>query len=352
MTNRLATLLVLLALFLPVLAMGQASPVLVLKTRIQLANVKGRMDHMGVDLKGQRLFAAAFDNHTLEVIDVQAGRQVHTISDLNNPQSAFYDVSTNRLFVPCGGDGAVKIFDGTTFQLLQTVKLSADADNIRYDARRKRVLVGYGGEKFLSGKAIRGQGVGAVAFLDSMGKRIGEIPVDAHPESFQLEKSGTRVFINVPDKMEIQVADLAKDSVLAHWPVAACTDNFPMTLDEPHHRLFVGCRIPASLLVFDTDSGKMVASMPAVGSDDIFYDASKGRIYVLGNPTQTDAKAVGAGFMEVFQQKDADHYAKIAAYPTGAGAWTGLFVPEWGELFVATRRQGDKSGEILVFETR
>src|SRR5712691_6639835 len=217
--NRSATVLLFLVLFLPVLAMGQASPVLVLKTRITLANVKGRMDHMGVDLKGQRLFAAAFDNHTLEVIDVQAGRQVHTISDLNQPQSAFYDASANRLFVPSGGDGTVKIFDGTTLQLLQTVKLSADADNIRYDARRKRVLVGYGGEKFLSGKAIREQGDGALAFLDSTGKRIGEIAVDAHPESFQLEKSGTRVFVNVPDRHEVQVADLVKNSVLAHWPV-------------------------------------------------------------------------------------------------------------------------------------
>ena len=155
MTNRLATAFFLQALLLPLLATGQASPVLVLKTRIALPNVKGRMDHMGVDVNGQRLFAAAFDNHTLEIIDLQAGKQLHTITDLNNPQSAFYDTSTNRLFVPCGGDGTVKIFDGTTFQLLQTVKLSADADNSRYDARRKRVLVGYGGEKFLSGKAIR-----------------------------------------------------------------------------------------------------------------------------------------------------------------------------------------------------
>jgi len=106
------------------------------------------------------------------------------------------------------------------------VKFSADADNARYDARRKRVLVGYGGEKFLSGKAIRGQGDGALAFLDSTGNKIGELPMDAHPESFQLEKSGTRVFVNVPDRKEIQVADLAKDRMVVNWPVTTCTDNF------------------------------------------------------------------------------------------------------------------------------
>src|SRR5487761_578540 len=147
MRNRAVTQVVLqvllLPVFLPIFTEAQASPVLVLKNRIPLANVQGRMDHLGVDVKGQRLFAAAFDNHTLEVIDVQAGKQVHTIADLEEPQAAFFDASTNRLFVSSEGDGAVKIFDGTTFQLLQTAKLSTDADNIRYDPRGKRVLVGY-----------------------------------------------------------------------------------------------------------------------------------------------------------------------------------------------------------------
>ena len=342
MRKRVAAYLFLSALLLPILAMGQISPVLVLKTRIPLAGVKGRMDHLGVDVKGQRLFAAAFDNHTLEIIDVQAGKQVHTIADLEEPQAAYFDASTKRLFVSSEGDGAVKIFDGTTFELLQTVKLSTDADNIRYDARSGRVLVGYGGEKFRAGKVWRGQGDGALALLDSTGNKTGEIAIDAHPESFQLEKSGTRVFVNVPDRREIQVADLAKGAVLAHWPATNCMDNFPMALDEPHHRLLVACREPARLLVFDTETGTQVASLETVVSDDIFYDASKSRVYVLGDK----------GFMDVFQQKDADHYAKIASYPTGPGAWTGLFVPEWGKLFVSARRQGEQSAEILVYETR
>jgi WD40 repeat protein len=332
--------------------MGQASPVLVLKSRIPLANVSGRMDHLGVDVKGQRLFATAFENHTLEVIDLKSGRQAHTIADLQQPQSVFYDASTNHLFVPSGDDGTVKIFDGSTFQLLQTVTLASDADNIRYDARSKRVLVGFGGEKFLFGKVVRGKGDGGLALLDSTGKKTGEIAVDAHPESFQLEKSRTRVFVNVPDRHEIQVADLAKGSVLAHWPVS-CTDNFPMTLDETHHRLFVSCRIPPSLSVFDTESGKSVASLDAGSSDDIFYDASKGRVYVLGQAIESGVRgAVGPGSIDVFQQDDADHYSKIANVPTGWGAWTGFFVAEWGELFVAARRQGEQSAEILVYETK
>ncbi len=110
------------------LAVGQESSALSLKTRIALTNVDGRMDHLAVDLKGQRLFASALGNHTVEVIDVQSGQRVRTISDLGEPQGLLYDASTNRLFVASGLDGTTKIFDGATFQLLETVKFSDDAD--------------------------------------------------------------------------------------------------------------------------------------------------------------------------------------------------------------------------------
>ncbi len=183
----------------------------------------------------------------------------------------------------------------------------------------------------------------ALAFLDpATGTKTQEIPVGGHPESFQLEKFGTRVFVNDPDHKEVEVADVVKGTVLDHWPVSACQDNFPMTLDEAHHRLFVGCRIPARLLVFDTESGKTVASLETGSSDDIFYDAGKLRIYVISRD----------GFIEVFQQQDADHYGKLARYPIAPGSGTGLFVPDWGKLFVSARRQGAQTAEILVYETK
>jgi DNA-binding beta-propeller fold protein YncE len=322
-------------------ALGQDSPALAVKSPISLTKVEGRMDHLGVDVKGQRLFATAFDNHTLEVIDLKTGRQIHTISDLNEPQGAFYDAANNRLFEANGGDGTVKIFDGTTFQLLQSVTLDLDADNVRYDARTKHIVVGYGGEKFLAGKVARPGGGGALAILDATGKKVGEIAMDAHPESFQLEKTGTRVFVNVPDKQEVEVADLAKGTVLTRWPVT-CTTNFPMALDEAHQRLFVGCRMPARLAVFDTETGKVVAS-PAIveHTDDLFFDASKGRIYILGE-----------GFIEVWQEKDPDHYERIGRYPTPADGRTGLFVPDLEELFETIPHHGQQGAEILVYGTK
>jgi DNA-binding beta-propeller fold protein YncE len=308
---------------------GQETAALSRKSPIDLPNVNGRIDHFSADLKGQRLFVAALGNHTVEVLDIQSGKHLQTISGLAEPQGVYYDPASNRLFVACARDGAVKVFDGSTYQLLNTIKFSADADNIRYDARSHRVIVGYGD--------------GALAFLDTSGKKTGEIALEGHPESFQLEKTGTRVFVNVPDQKEIQVADLVKNTVLAKWPVTSALKNYPMALDEAHHRLLIGCRAPARMLVIDTETGKQTASIEIVGdTDDLFYDAAKGRVYVIG----------GQGFVDVFEQKDADRYTRTAHLATAAGARTGLFVADWGKLFVAVPHRGEQRAEILTYEIK
>jgi DNA-binding beta-propeller fold protein YncE len=303
--------------------------VLILISRIELPDVNGRIDHFSADVTGKRLFISALGNHTVEVLDVVSGKRLHTIADLAEPQGVYYEPSTNRLFVACAKDGATKVFDAGTFQLLETVKYSGDADNIRYDARGHRIIVGYGD--------------GALGFVDSNGKKTGEIALDAHPESFQLEKTGTRVFVNVPDRKEIQVADLAKNTTLAKWPVTSALKNYPMALDEAHHRLLVGCRAPARLLAINTETGKQTASVEIVGdTDDLFYDAAKRRVYVIG----------GQGFVDVLEQKDADHYERIGHYATVPGARTGLFVPEWGKLFVAAPHRGEHRAEVLVYDVK
>lgn len=357
MKKCLACALVLHALW-PTLALAQASSTLELTGRIPLANVDGRMDHVGVDLAGRRLFAAAFDNKTVEVIDVAAGKQVHTIAGLDHPQQTYFDAPTNHLFVSSEGDGTVKVFDGTTFALLQTTKLSADADNMRFDARNKHLVVAYGGEKFLNGQVARQAGAkdGALAILDTAGRKLGQIPTDGHPESLTVEKNGTRVFTNVPDKKEIVVGDLTNYSVLAHWALPGC-ENYPMAFDEGHHRLFVMCRASSTLLALDSDNGRRLAVLPlsaTASSDDMFYDAGNNRLYVLARIIQKDSPRVpGPGIVEVFREKDPDHYESIEAIQSGFAAQTGLFVPEWNKLFVATRHQaGGASGEILVYAVK
>jgi DNA-binding beta-propeller fold protein YncE len=318
-------------------AAGQDKQVLSLEAHIPLPNVKGRIDHFGVDVTGQRLFVAAVENHTLEIVDLKSRQRVHTITDLAEPQGVFYDPATNHLFVACGLDGVTRVFDGNTFQVLASVKFPDDADNIRYDPRSKGVIVGYAGAKQLR---KREEGTGGLGFIDSSGRKTGDIVIDAHPESFQLEKSGSRIFVNVPEKKEIEVIDGAKRTVLTRWPVYA-EDNFPMALDQANQRLLLGVWKPPQLLVFDTQTGKQVAAGEIAGkTDDLFYDAGRRRVYVL----------TSVGYLEVFEQKDADHYDRIARYPTPSGSQTGLFVPEWGRLFVAVRAQSGQNAEVRVYQ--
>ena len=308
---------------------AQPPKALTLGGKIELPNVEGRIDHFSADVKGHRLFMSALGNHTLEILDIQNGRRLHTIPDLAEPQGLLYDPSSNHLFAACAKDGATKVFDATTFQLLATAKFSGDADNIRYDSRAQRIVVGYGD--------------GALGLLDAKGMRLGDIPLDAHPESFQLEKTGTRAFVNVPNKQEIEVVDLAKKSVISRWPVTSALRNYPMALDEAHHRLLIGCRAPARMLAFDTETGKQTASVEIVGdTDDLFYDAARSRVYVIG----------GEGAIDVFEQKDADHYERIEHISTAAGARTGLFVADWGKLFVAVPHRGEQHATVLIYATK
>jgi YVTN family beta-propeller protein len=292
-----------------------------------LNNVEGRIDHLAVDLKGQRLFVAALGNNTVEVIDLKTGNRDHTIAGLREPQGVGFVPESNRLFVGNAKGGACDIFDGASFKRIKSVKFSDDADNIRYDAAAGRVYVGYGD--------------GALGVVDATsGERVGDIKLDGHPESFQLEKSGPRIFVNIPTARKIAVVDRAKAAVIASWPAEA-RDNFSMALDEQRHRLFVGFRKPAKLSVFDTETGKVVASLDSPGdADDVFYDRTRRRVYVSG----------GEGSIAIFQQKDADRYDPVAKIPTAAGARTALFIPELNRLYLAVPHRGRQGAEIRVYE--
>ncbi|HLY60102.1 MAG TPA: hypothetical protein VKV95_05005 [Terriglobia bacterium] len=297
---------------------------------IPLPHVEGRIDHMGVDVQGERLFVAALGNNTVEVLDLRANKWATRITGLKEPQGIVFVPRENKLFIANGGDGALRIFDGTTFKLLTTAQFSSDADNVRYDAGQNQIFVGYG--------------EGALGLLDAAtGRKLADIPLQGHPESFRLEESGTRIFVNVPSAdHSIAVLDRVKRSMIATWTLEAQA-NFPMALDETGHRLMVVTRRPPRLIVLDSQSGKVVASEPVVGdADDVFYEAAHKRVYISG----------GEGFIDVFEQRDPDHYAPIAKLPTAAGARTSCFVPELNRLYLAVPHRGNQMAEIRVYEAQ
>src|SRR5215813_6094304 len=308
------------------LAWGQAAQPLRLETTIEMPDVRGRIDHLSIDIKGERLFVAALGNNTLEVIDLKAGKRAKTIGELKEPQGIRYVPETNRLYVANGNDGSVRIFDASSYAPLKTVNYGDDADNLRYDPGRKRIYVGYGG--------------GALAEIDGEGNKVGETKLDAHPESFQLEEDSPRIYVNLPKSRKVIVVDREKRTIIATWKTGMAFANYPMALDEADHRLFVVTRLPARLLVFDTNTGNIVQKLAAVGDcDDVFYDKNRKRIYASG----------GEGAISVFEQKDADHYTELARITTVKGARTSFFSPDLDRLFLAVRREGSQPAAIQVF---
>jgi YVTN family beta-propeller protein len=293
---------------------------------IPLPHVARRIDHFAVDPAGKRLFVAALGNGSLEVLDVGAGKRITSVGGLKEPQGVAYLARQHRVVVAMRG-GSVAAFDDASWQRTATIPNLGDSDNLRWDAAAGELLLGYG--------------AGALGLIDPSSMTIvANIQLGAHPESFRAEERGARVFVNLPDLREIAVADRKARSIVARLPLPGFDDNYPMYLDEPGHRLFVGVRRPAELLVIDTTTLKRIADVPCVGdTDDLFYDARRARVYVIG----------GGGFVDVFDGSVSGAFAKLARIPTRAGARTGLFSPELDRLFVAWPAQGGKDAEIHAY---
>src|SRR5215813_364799 len=318
--------LTILLLLSAIVASAQSNAPLRLKKTIDMPDVQGRIDHLSIDVKGERLFVAALGNNTLEVIDLKAGKRAKTIAQLKEPQGIRYVAETDRLYVANGNDGSVRTFDGTSYAPLKTLDYGDDADNLRYDSGRKRIYVGYGS--------------GALGEIDGEGNKVGETKLDAHPESFQLEEGSPRIYVNLPKSRKVIVVDRETRTIIATWKTGMAFANYPMALDEADHRLFVVTRLPARLLVFDTNTGNIVQKLPAVGdSDDVFFDKNRRRIYASG----------GEGAISVFEQKDPDHYTESARIPTVKGARTSFFSVDLDRLFLAVRREGSQPAAIQVF---
>jgi DNA-binding beta-propeller fold protein YncE len=314
-------------LLIPASGYGQQDPRLLrLEKEIALPGVEGRIDHLSADAAGRRIFIAALENGTIEVVDLDKAERTTEIKELKEPQGLYYDNATNRLFVASAGDGTLRAYDGTSLALQSTLEFGDDADNVRYDENTSQIWVGYGNG-----------GLGNV--VD--GEKAGEIPLGSHPESFQLEHNGSRIFVNVPKEFGVAIVDRTKHAVVSKWGLEWTFANYPMALDERDERLFVGCRIPARLVILDTNSGQVVQKLPIVGdTDDVFVDSTRHLVYVIG----------GEGAVDIFGARDPNHYEHVGRTNTADGARTGLFVPGLGRLFVAAPHRGSQAAKLLVYE--
>ena len=305
---------------------GMAAP-LDLVGKIPLGAVNGRIDHLAFDSHRQRLLVAELGNDTVAVIDLNQSRIVETLTGLHEPQGIGYVPSTDTLYVANGEGGSVRMFRGATLTPVGSIALADDADNVRVDPGSNRVFVGYGS--------------GAIAVIDAVkGQKLSQVPLKAHPESFQLTSDGTRIFVNVPEAHEIGDIDRTSAKLIATWRTGLLLGNFPLALDEQHGRLLAVFRYPARLAAFSlTDGHRITTATTCRDSDDVFLDHQRHRVYGI----------CGQGFVDVFAAQG-DSYSRLAQIRTVAGARTGLFVPALDRLFVAVRAAGGNPAAVWVFQ--
>jgi len=320
------------ALLLSVLSVQaqEAKPALHLEATIPLPKVEGRIDHLALDRRRDRLFVAALGNGTLEVLDSAARRHLKSIAGLKEPQGVVCLEEDGKVCVADGELGTLEVYDAVALEKTSSVKVGADADNVRFDPRARLLYVGVES--------------GALAIVDAKSwKVVGRVELGGHPESFQFDAKTERAFVNVPTKGAIEVVDLGLREVVATWPMHEAAANFPMAIQGADRRLFVACRQPPKLLVLDPRDGRTMDALDLAGdADDVFLDEASGRVYA----------ACGEGSVDVFFRGETGAYERGERIATAPGARTCLYSPGEERLYLAVPHRGDRAAEIRVYDAR
>ena len=326
------------ALFICSGASAQDAQLLKPVQTIPMPNLKGRIDHMDVDVKGKRLFVSGLENGSVEVVDLQTGRWTKSIPGFLKPQGIAYVPALNKLFVASGDDGMVRVFRGDTLELLDTIKLELGPNRVAYDPVKQVLYVGYGGKD-------AGKDFGEVAAIDTRtDKKIFDVQVAAHPSELLLDKSGEILFVFISAASKIQVVDVAKRELRATWPVSSQRPG-DASLDESSGRLLIGTHTPPEMIAMNAKTGKEVAHLPTTdGMDGVYYDSARKRIYISGG------RGEEIGSVYVYQQKNADSYELVGKIPTRPGAGTSFWSPELNRYYVAAPANGAEPAALLVFE--
>src|SRR6266481_2674025 len=334
MKKRYLVLVVMLAVFVAQAQCQVTAPIKLVQTFELPAEVKGNFDHFGIDLNGGRLFATPEGYHAVVVFDLKTGKLVHKIDGISKPHAVLYREDLNRIYVTDGDAGDLKIFDGTTYKLVSTVKLLEDADSIGYDPMTKYMYIDNGGGDIH-------QTYSMLSVVDTTAsQKLADLKIDGETlEAMTLEKSTPRMYVNNRAKNQVSVVDREKRALIASWPVTLCKNNVAMALDEANHRLFVACRT-SQIAVLDTQTGKEITSFPITeGVDDITYDGATKRVY-----------AACDGAVDIYVQSGPDSYKLLANIPTGPMGRTARLVPELKRYFVAVPQHDTTSAKVLVFE--
>jgi DNA-binding beta-propeller fold protein YncE len=314
-----------------------------LKTSVAIPGLKGAFDHFAADTKGNRLFLAAEDHKSVEVFELKSGKHLRSIIGFDTPHSILFVSDNNSLLVTDSGpdegkQGFVRVVSGDTYGITKSIPVLAAADSSGYDPETKLMYVDTGGLEAKMDTTV-------ISVIDSAkAEVVHELKVDSgRAEAITFEQNGPRMFVNLRTRGQVGVYDKHTYKMLDRWEIPGAKENVPMVLDEANHRLLIVCRTPATLIVFDTETGKVVASLPTVGqADDMTYNSVTRQIYISG----------GDGFLQVVAQNGPDDYKEVAKLKTGSQAKISIFVPELNQLYVAASANGAVPAKVLIYDVQ
>jgi DNA-binding beta-propeller fold protein YncE len=292
------------------------------------------LDHLAIDAKRGRLFVANTVNNSLDIVDLKAAKLLKQVPGQGRIRGIDYSPDVDRIFVGNGTGGVCNTFDGESYRLIKSVALGDDADNVRYNPRSGRIYVVHADSE--------------LSIIDVKEFTVrSPIALSRDLGAFKLESGRPRMYLCSKSEGQVVVIDTQKDEVIGKFPVApAGVGNCAaLAIDEPNHRLFVGCRQNPSLVVMDSDTGKVVTRLPIPDDvDDVSFDASRKQIYA----------SCGDGAIAVVRQLGPDRNESLATIPTVMKARTSVLNTADGRLYLAVPRLADrpeqKDPEVWVYE--
>jgi DNA-binding beta-propeller fold protein YncE len=213
-------------------------------------------DYSFADSAGKRLYVS----HSTEVvvIDTTTNKVVGRIMD--TPGVHGIAVGAGKVFTSNGRENKISVVDPKTLATLSKIDSGgANPDAITFDPKRNEVWV------------FNHTGNSATGIDAKAGTVIATIPLTGVAETGQADGAG-KVFVNIEDKDQIDVIDVAAKKVSASWSVAPGRSPTGLALDISTHRLFVGA--DTHMVMMDSTNGKVVSSVTICrGTDATWYDA-------------------------------------------------------------------------------
>jgi DNA-binding beta-propeller fold protein YncE len=315
-----------LAILLAISQANGASPEpLTLVKIIPLKGVAGKLDHLAVDSKGERLYVANKTNNTLDVVDLANGKLIRQVSDQGKVSGVAYSADLNLVYVG-NGAGTCNAFDRQDFKQAFSTP-TPNADNIHYYSGTQTVYVGQ--DEILSELDAK---TGAI-------KASIQLPGAVH--GFKIDKKAGKIYAVLTNPNLVAVVDIAKREVTDKFELTLSDAGSPVAQDSENGLLFVGCpKKKPMVVVFDLKNGKEVAQIdiPA-GVDDIHYDKRGHRLYA----------SCGAGALVAIERSD-DGYKVVTQMEVPKDSRTCAWSS--GHLYLGVPRQEGKEGpEVWVYES-